>query len=255
MDGDQKEKGVLNGLKRMLREKKRRNRVTDLDHTGNGLQPSILSSSPIYSDPLPPRCLSAKDDGYTRPYDTASLVPATAAIVAVTSLTTSQPSHPLPPAQASIPSAYVPPTFSGASDSEGETEAAMIMNYLDTVFRLQFACYNPPADEFGRGWLLALLMRTKPLYHAALSLSAYHLHLALLNSNRAGCAKKCWRQMEKHYSLALTELQLQLNNLKSCSGAEKARSSVEMLACINQLISLEVFLPFHLLYLNRLYWY
>ena len=59
------------------------------------------------------------------------------------------------------------------------------MHYLDIVFPLLFRFYNPLVSEGGRGWLLTILLRTKPLFHAALSLSAYHQKklLAVDNSN------------------------------------------------------------------------
>jgi hypothetical protein len=51
-------------------------------------------------------------------------------------------------------------------------EAELIMHYMDAVFPLQFRFYIPEAR--GRGWLLWLLVQSRPLYHAALSLSALH---------------------------------------------------------------------------------
>jgi hypothetical protein len=51
-------------------------------------------------------------------------------------------------------------------------EAELIMHYMDAVFPLQFRIHVP--DARGRGWLLWLLVQSGPLYHAALSLSAFH---------------------------------------------------------------------------------
>lgn len=40
--------------------------------------------------------------------------------------------------------------------------------------------YNPSVLVGGRGWLLALLLRKKPFYHAALALSACHRRTIIL---------------------------------------------------------------------------
>lgn len=49
-----------------------------------------------------------------------------------------------------------------------DQEANLIMHYLDNVFYIQFQFHTPVVAEGGRGWILSLLTRTKPLYHAAL---------------------------------------------------------------------------------------
>jgi hypothetical protein len=113
------------------------------------------------------------------------------------------------------------------------------MNYLDNVFPLQFNCYVPPATELGRGWLLALLTRTKPLFHAALALSAYFMHFILKNTDpsRTSCINNHWEEMKRHHALAFKELQLQIAGLKDCGALT---STIETVAGIFQLISFEV---------------
>lgn len=49
-----------------------------------------------------------------------------------------------------------------------DEEANLIMHYLDHVFYIQFRFHTPAIAKEGRGWFLSLLIRTKPLYHAAL---------------------------------------------------------------------------------------
>ncbi|RDW73403.1 Zn2 DNA-binding protein-2 [Coleophoma cylindrospora] len=62
----------------------------------------------------------------------------------------------------------------------GEEETGLLMYYLDYVFPLQFPFYKHSAFKGGRGWLLSLLMQLEPLYHAALSISSYHMHFETL---------------------------------------------------------------------------
>ncbi|KAK6858018.1 hypothetical protein PG995_005717 [Apiospora arundinis] len=59
-----------------------------------------------------------------------------------------------------------------------DDEPILLMHFLDTVFPLQYPMYDPDIIEGGRGWLLSLLLRTKPLYHAALA-QERHLELSL----------------------------------------------------------------------------
>ena len=79
------------------------------------------------------------------------------------------------------------------------------MYFLDTVFPLQYPMYNPGIQQGGRGWLLALLLKTKPLYHAALALAAYHRQtvsviLANTSLQSRGAATI---QQERHLEISL----------------------------------------------------
>jgi hypothetical protein len=126
-----------------------------------------------------------------------------------------------------------------------ENESTLLMNYLDNVFPLQFNCYVPPIVELGRGWLLALLTRTKALYHAAMALSAFYMHSVLLKGGRVQCLNGHWESIKMHHALAFQELQKQIaaSNHGQREGSLKER--IEILACIIQLISFEVG-PFNL---------
>lgn len=124
-----------------------------------------------------------------------------------------------------------------------ELEKSMLMNYLDHVFPKQFSCYVPQVLEMGRGWLLALLTRTKALFHVAIALSALHVHRSLLDSGgRETCVESTARAIDKHHGLAIEELQLQLKDLRSRSdkGLVEAKRGIEILACTIQMISFEV---------------
>ncbi|CAI6091489.1 unnamed protein product [Clonostachys chloroleuca] len=53
-------------------------------------------------------------------------------------------------------------------------EATLMMHYLDQVYPWQFPLYNRVSQLGNRGWLLFLLSKRGPLYHAAMSLAALH---------------------------------------------------------------------------------
>ncbi|KAG0645738.1 Pestheic acid cluster transcriptional regulator 3 [Hyphodiscus hymeniophilus] len=107
-------------------------------------------------------------------------------------------------------------------------EASLMMHYLDHVFFIQFRFYSPSISAGGRGWLLSLLTQTKPLYHAALSLSAC---LALEGDE---AQTDYLKELERHHNLALKELQLfiQAHGAHGEHASTAFGSNVQILACM-----------------------
>lgn len=217
LDGGEREKTVVEKLKRVIKENRRKERLANSKHpnqynTGTSLRSGAVGNTAESSPAISTSSASA-EICQTRPqrYDLESI--STLAL-------------PTPP-QRSLEDAK-------------EIETTLLMNYLDHVFPIQFNCYTPPVTELGRGWLLALLTRTKPLYHAALALSAFYMHSILLNTGRKISSDRQWEQMEMHYSLAFRELQPQITGLKD---SPNLKSAIETLACVIQLISFEVCIP------------
>jgi hypothetical protein len=81
-------------------------------------------------------------------------------------------------------------------------ESVLLMHFIDTIFALQFPMYQPSIQEGGRGWLLGLLLATKPFYHAALALSSHHRRTVVL--------------AEMSHSRQVAALVQQENNLQVC---------------------------------------
>lgn len=130
--------------------------------------------------------------------------------------------------------------LSRTSDKYNGREASLLMHYLDCVFPLLFRFYRPSISEGGRGWLLSILLRTKPLFHAALSLSAYHQR-SILPEN-VGNEKDCniMEDLEMHHSMTLIELRRHIDRIQLEVGARCMVTRVEVLACMILLISFEV---------------
>lgn len=80
------------------------------------------------------------------------------------------------------------------------------MHFLDAVFPLQYPMYEPGTSEGGRGWLLALLLRTKPLYHAALALSAYHRRTMIPAKRSHPFRTAALNEQEKHLEICIAML-------------------------------------------------
>lgn len=112
-------------------------------------------------------------------------------------------------------------------------KAELLMHYMDYVFPLQFRFHTP--DVNGRGWLLWLLVKTGPLYHAALSLSA--LHQSIYFPNVFGNA---YAELAGYHAKALRDLQEFLQDLRISDDRDEKSRLIEVMSCGVSLISFEV---------------
>lgn len=103
------------------------------------------------------------------------------------------------------------------------------MHFLDDVFPLQYPIYKPKVREGGRGWLLTLLLDTKPLYHAALALSAYHRRtIQVANLGRPSCRASAVVQQSKHLGTCIESVQQFVQNPGRNIGAGIVTSVVQL---------------------------
>ena len=126
-----------------------------------------------------------------------------------------------------------------------EEEEGLVMHYLDYVFPLQFRFYQPSPFEGGRGWLLSIILRTKPLYYAAITLSAFHRQLIKCTGPERTDVPCDTDRLLSRYAAAIKELRLFIEGFGTSNLPETLPELVEILACTVILISLEVsaFLP------------
>jgi hypothetical protein len=122
----------------------------------------------------------------------------------------------------------------------GEREASLLMQYLDHIFPLQFPFYKPSVSEGGRGWLLDLILRTRPLFHAVLSLKLCHMRSSQSLENLNKCDPDILEDTDKHHTLALSELRSHIDGLELSTGSANVARKIEVLACMLQLVSFEV---------------
>lgn len=145
------------------------------------------------------------------------------------------------PSQHHLPQSVLPPL---RILHHRETE--LLMHYLDHVFHLQFRFHSPSVRTGGRGWLLWLLIRTGPLYHAALSLSALHQHVILHRKENADSSGTWNRlsptlhELNEYHGRTLQELQICLQTSQMDTDHPDLGRQVEILACGVQLISFQV---------------
>ena len=135
-----------------------------------------------------------------------------------------------------------PSSTSIASDFlEYDSQASLLLHYLDAVFPNQFPFYNPSPEEGGRGWLLLIILRTKSLFLAALSMAAYHQQSRRSKISSSENPESVIVDIfQTHHSLAIKELRLYLETFKQEERAQSLEGNIEALASIVFLISLEV---------------
>lgn len=114
-------------------------------------------------------------------------------------------------------------------------QAELLMHYLDCIFQLQFRFYAPDPSSGGRGWLLWLLTKTGPLYHAALSLSALHQY-GMLSCNTGDQ----FAELMGYHARALENLQLFLQQMQERDKFDDLSRQIAVLSCGVMLISFEV---------------
>jgi hypothetical protein len=128
--------------------------------------------------------------------------------------------------------------YSLSANNIEENEESLLMHYLDFVFPLQFCFYQVSPSDGGRGWLLSILLRTKPLYYAAITLSEYHRQS--VTCQRDPRIKCTLDELLSRHILAIKELRLFVEGLGTDGGPKKLPELVQLLASMAFLISLEV---------------
>ena len=136
--------------------------------------------------------------------------------------------------------AYPFSVYRDAPFVENEHELSLILHYLDNIFPLQYYFYQPADSERGRAWLLSLLLRAKSSYFTALTFSCVSQILFLYQGD-IPMQQKLSVDLDRYHSRGLSELQAQLDILPTISGYEHLKLGVEILACMLQMMSIEVF--------------
>ncbi|KAF2102885.1 hypothetical protein NA57DRAFT_71871 [Rhizodiscina lignyota] len=222
MDGGERERAVLERLQDAVKTNLRQQRREQREREREALrrEESMPSTKSDHSN-------SPQQDYITRTLPSiSSLIPT----IAPGPLATSNPWSGSPPATPGTN-----PSFYGRFGSHREAE--LLMHYLDRVFVLQFPFYSPSVQAGGRGWLLWLFTETRPLYFAALSLSALHQHLVL---NRGD---ETLQELNEHHNRTLSELLICLKTIsqQDVPPGGIVAQQLQVLACGTSLISFELF--------------
>ncbi|KAF2814347.1 uncharacterized protein BDZ99DRAFT_437239 [Mytilinidion resinicola] len=119
-------------------------------------------------------------------------------------------------------------------------QAALLMHFFDHVLPLQFPFYNPSIQEGGRGWLLAIITQTKPLYQVALNLASYHQQSVLAKDSAFSCEISLAKLEERHIE-CIRLLRLHLDKFSCVEEVTTYEEHTQVMVCITFLIGLELF--------------
>ncbi|OBT40316.1 hypothetical protein VE00_10424 [Pseudogymnoascus sp. WSF 3629] len=124
--------------------------------------------------------------------------------------------------------------------SGGETEDMLFMHYLDQVFYIQYPFFDAHKKQ-KRGWLLSILKGVKSAYHASLALSEHHLLSTQFRNSETTTSLMKLRSKDSYYYLANQEMELSVGGSSWWDESIRLVRSIECLACILQLLFLEIF--------------
>lgn len=120
-----------------------------------------------------------------------------------------------------------------------ERDMSLVMYYLDHIFPRLCPFFKYSAADSGRGWILNLFLRSKPLCAAAVCISACDQAQFVLGplSNTPGPNR---HDLELQHIQIVADLRDHLRTLSENSGALQMSAVMEALACIMHLILFEV---------------
>lgn len=165
-----------------------------------------------------------------------------------------------PPSEPSLPllqTSITPPDQTNPMLSMGDlspSDTRRLMHFVDHVYPLQLPISQTSVIRHDRNWLLPVIMHIRPFYHSVLGLTALHQGLleGLFMSQSKDEAKKLrlLKYAHKHHSLCLQDLQaaIQLLGPYKPKGSECLKGGVGVLACVLQLVLLEVVQDFPISY-------
>ncbi|EPE08910.1 regulatory protein [Ophiostoma piceae UAMH 11346] len=139
-------------------------------------------------------------------------------------------SQPLPPIQPA-------PRLERDSFPYSETELSLLMYYFDHVFHRICPFFIYSAGDKGRGWLLSLFLRTRPLCAAAICISACDQAQFVLGP--LSDAPQPYHDLEMKHIHIVRDLRAHLAHLSQQAGVSRMPAAVEALACIMHLIYFE----------------
>ncbi|KAF2667158.1 hypothetical protein BT63DRAFT_331157 [Microthyrium microscopicum] len=121
-----------------------------------------------------------------------------------------------------------------------EQELNMVMYYLDHIFPRIYPFFKYSAADNGRGWLLNLLLRTRPICAAAICLSACDQKQFVVGALSDAPQND---DLEIRHIEIVADLRDHLGRLSEKTGAHRMAAAVEALACIMHLILFELWIP------------
>ena len=233
MDGGDAEKRVAEDIKQTVKATARRRRphqngpvIGTLRQVAARLAPKGNPASPRYvRETTPPRTDDSPSSSgaappsswYTGPLD---------------------PTDEFPPTNKDLRDAI--PDHNPPAPAVSADESFLLMYFIDNVFPLQYPMYEAGNTHEGRGWLLSLLLNTKPLFHAALALGAYHRWLVIFATPHRGCRLIANIRQEEHMKTCLEEAHRAMRRVNRFVQDNRLDIGIGIVASVCQLVFFEV---------------
>ncbi|KAK6836179.1 hypothetical protein PG987_006674 [Apiospora arundinis] len=236
MSDEAQTKTVADGIKQIVKITSRRRNNIARDPAGPTVKLAPKPSHGSVDTPITDGATSSPDDGVEKPEDDRG-----------SSLeVTGEARHGA--AQDSISSQGTPQSSDGDRHQAtinqelliSDDEPILLMHFLDTVFPLQYPMYDPDIIEGGRGWLLSLLLRTKPLYHAALAVSSYHRRIRVIHKLLEVCRAAARDQQERHLELSLRAVREAITHVNEFVHRRQSTNQLGTVASIVELVFFEL---------------
>ncbi|KIW12667.1 hypothetical protein PV08_09945 [Exophiala spinifera] len=122
-----------------------------------------------------------------------------------------------------------------------EFDLNLVMYYLDHIFRRIAPFYVYSGANNGRGWLLNLFLRTRPLYTAVICLSA--CDKAQFSLGPLTEVPQPYHELEMQHLQSVADLRDHLDQLAKKPATNQMAAGVEALGCIVHLIFFELWIP------------
>lgn len=128
-------------------------------------------------------------------------------------------------------------------DDDGpNVDVHFVMIYLDYIFPYLFPFYRPPILSGGRGWILDVIQRNKPVYYTVNSIASYFFGLLLANGKEVHkeCTETTVRKLQTQLEMGLHELQKDMRRLTDRRYPSDTREQLNVMQAIIQMAVFEV---------------
>ncbi|KAL7947576.1 fungal-specific transcription factor domain-containing protein [Trichoderma barbatum] len=130
------------------------------------------------------------------------------------------------------------PALLGISD---DIDIDLEITFLDYAFPFLFPFYRPSIFQGGRGWLLATLRKSMPLFHTAMGYSTYFFTLVMTdiaNGEHETCKKIIEGKLVSHVDTAITAMRKGIEDL---AANQEPASTLEKAHLMEGVVQLLVF--------------
>ncbi|KAL7906506.1 fungal-specific transcription factor domain-containing protein [Trichoderma velutinum] len=149
-------------------------------------------------------------------------------------------SNSLSPAESGQPESLSDnPALLGISE---DLDTDLEITFLDYAFPFLFPFYRPSIFKGGRGWLLATLRKSMPLFHTAMGFSTYFFILVMTdiaNGEHEVCKGLVEGKLVSHVDTAIKAMRKGIEDLETCRDLASTEEKAHLMEGVIQLLVFE----------------